>query len=135
MECEHARSLTSLRLDGELSQFEQALVRAHVGRCAACAEFERCLDALTSEIRREPLQRPARAPMLERRRRTGRRALQICAAVATVAVAAALGSLAGSLASPGRATELTAPEVVRVASDSTGATVRPGTRLQPPIAV
>jgi predicted anti-sigma-YlaC factor YlaD len=44
VECDHARARVSLALDGELSQVEQALLRAHVGRCAACAEFERCLQ-------------------------------------------------------------------------------------------
>jgi predicted anti-sigma-YlaC factor YlaD len=136
MECERARSRASLGLDGELSQVEQALLRAHVGRCASCAGFERDLDALTLEIRRAPLQRPARMAMPERRRSTGRRrVLQVGAAAAAVAVAAALGSLAGSLASPNRATERTASAVVRVASLSTVGIARPGTRLQPPVAL
>jgi predicted anti-sigma-YlaC factor YlaD len=62
-ECERARSRASLGLDGELSQVEQALLRRHIVRCASCAEFERRLVALTLEIRRAPLQRPARAAM------------------------------------------------------------------------
>jgi len=135
MECERARSRVSLGLDGELSQVEQALLRAHIGRCASCAGFERNLAALTLEIRRAPLQRPARAALPDRRRSTGRRVLQVGAAAAAVAIAAALGSLAGSLTSPSHATERTANAVVRVASLSTVGIARPGTRLQPPVAL
>jgi ferric-dicitrate binding protein FerR (iron transport regulator) len=98
-ECERARTWVSLGLDGELSQVEQALLRAHVGRCARCAAFARDVDGLTQEIRTAPLQRPLRAGMPARRRSTGMRALQLGAAAAAVAIAAGLGSLAGSLSS------------------------------------
>jgi hypothetical protein len=135
MECERARARASLELDGELSQVEQALLRAHVGRCVLCAGFERELDALTLEIRRAPLQRPARTGMPGRRRSTGRRVLRVGALAAAVAIAAALGSLAGSLSSSDRAGDRAAFRVVRVASLSTVATARPGTRLQPPVAI
>ena len=134
-ECERARSRASLGLDGELSQVEQALLRRHIVRCASCAEFERRLDTLTLEIRRAPLQRPARAAMPDRRRSTGRRVLQVCAVAAAVAIAAAFGSLAGSLTSPQHAAERTAPAFVRVAKLPAVATTRPGTRLPQPIAV
>jgi hypothetical protein len=127
MECERARLRVSLRLDGELSQLGQALLRAHVGRCALCAEFDRDLDALTLEIRRAPLLRPSRATLPVRRRSTGRRVLQVSVA--------ALGSLVGSHSSPDRAGDETAVQVVSGTSLSTVATARPGTRLHPPLAV
>ena len=96
-ECERARSWVSLGLDGELSELEQALLRAHVGRCATCAGFERDADALTRELRGAPLERPVVAGMPQRRRSAGMRVLQVSAAAAAVALAAGLGSLAGSL--------------------------------------
>ena len=99
MECERARLRASLGLDGELSQVEQALLRAHVGRCAACAGFIGAAAALTQELRTAPLQRLSGAVVPVRRRRTGRHTLQLGAAAAAVAVAAGLGSLAGSLTS------------------------------------
>ena len=34
--CERAREWASLRLDGELSQFESAMLESHLARCAAC---------------------------------------------------------------------------------------------------
>ena len=134
-ECERARSRASLGLDGELSQVERALLRRHIVRCASCAEFACRLDTLTLEIRRAPLQRPARAAMPDRRRSTGRRVLQVCAVAAAVAIAAAFGSLAGSLESPDNAAQRRAPSLVRVAKLPAVATVRPGTRLPQPIAV
>jgi predicted anti-sigma-YlaC factor YlaD len=96
--CERVRSLVSLGLDGELSQIEQAALRAHVGRCAACAEFALDLEALTTELRTAPLERPAVAHM-PARRRSALRTLQVAAAVAAVVLAAGMGSLAGSLTS------------------------------------
>jgi predicted anti-sigma-YlaC factor YlaD len=98
-ECERARSWVSLAFDDELSEIEQASLRAHVGRCAACAGFEHDMDALTRTLRAAPLQRPAVEAMLPRRRSAAVRVLQISAAAAAVVVAAGLGSLAGSLSS------------------------------------
>ena len=96
MECEYARARASLALDGELSQVERAHLRAHVGRCTQCAAYARDLDGLTQELRAAPLQRPhGRAPA--RRRRPRARRLQLGLVAAVVALAAGLGSLAGSL--------------------------------------
>ena len=98
-DCERARTWSSLELDGELSQVELALLRAHIGRCATCVEFARDLDGLTQELRTTPLLRPLVAAVPERRRSTGMRTLQLGAAAAAIAIAAGLGSLAGSLIS------------------------------------
>ena len=131
-ECERARSWASLGLDGELSHFEEALLRAHVGRCAACAEFERDLRGLAEALRRAPLEQPTTVVMPVARRSTGRRALQLSAAAAAVAIAAVLGSLAGSLSSPEPARTTASPtaamRALRVAE--LRPTVLPGTRLQ-----
>ena len=97
VECERARRRVSLGLDGQLSEVEQAMLRAHVGRCAACAGFARDVDALTRELRAAPLERPTVAGVPLRRRSVGMRMLQVGAAAALVACAAGLGSLAGSL--------------------------------------
>ena len=96
-ECERAHSWVSLGLDEELSEVEQALLRAHVGCCAACAGFALDVDALTRELRTAPLARPSAVGMPQRRRSAGTPLLQVGAAAAAVAIAAGLGSLAGSL--------------------------------------
>jgi predicted anti-sigma-YlaC factor YlaD len=96
MECERTRARASLALDGELSQVERAHLRAHVGRCTDCAAYARDLDGLTQELRAAPLQRPhGRVPA--RRRRPAARRLRLGLVAAVVAIAAGLGSLAGSL--------------------------------------
>ena len=117
-ECERARLWVSVGIDGELSELERASLRSHVGRCAACAEFQQEAAALTRELRAAP-----RLPVsiavgvdsgstvvveLSRRRRATVRALQACAAAAAVAVAAGLGSLVGSVSSPGPTTATSA---------------------------
>jgi anti-sigma factor RsiW len=116
----------SLALDGELSEIERVSLRAHVGRCAACAAFEGDMGALTMELRGAPLVSLATADAgglaapvtLPRRRSTAVRVLQISAAAAAVVLAAGLGSLAGSLSSGGAPTATT---VARTAGGNLGA--------------
>src|SRR3954471_11181914 len=132
-EGERARSWASLGVDGELSQFGQAQLRAHVGRCAACAAFAQNLDTLAGELRRAPLEQPTTVVMPVARRSTARRALQLGAAAAAVAIAASLGSLAGSLSSrepaSTSASTLHFPmQALRVAALRPA--ILPGTRLQ-----
>jgi len=134
-ECERARKRTSLGLDGELSQVEQALLRAHVGRCPQCAGFAHDLGALTHGIRATPLRRPRTPGMPVRRRSSGMRPLQLIAAAAAIIVAAGLGSLAGSLSSGSpshrSASVLSSPRALRSATPSAFRSPRlPGTRLQ-----
>jgi predicted anti-sigma-YlaC factor YlaD len=151
-ECERARLWVSLSLDGELSEIEQVSLRAHVGRCAACAAFEHDVDALTVELRNAPLVPPATAvtggravPIaLPRRRSTAMRVLQISAAAAAVVLAAGLGSLAGSLSSGGTPTATT---VARTAGGNLGARIDrgivamapaqklPASRIRPTVAI
>jgi hypothetical protein len=130
VECEGARRWASLALDGELSQVEQALLRAHVGRCVACAVFSHDLDGLTRELRAAPRTQP-RLSVPARRRNTGMRALQLGAAAAAIAIAAGLGSLAGSLTarSPAPAVRSVSLQSLRVAFVPGTPAARPGTRL------
>jgi predicted anti-sigma-YlaC factor YlaD len=99
VECERARAWVSLELDSELSEVEEALLRAHVGCCAACAAFERDVEGLTQELRTTRPQRPVATRASLHRRRAARRTLQLGTAAAVVAIAAGFGSLAGSLTS------------------------------------
>jgi predicted anti-sigma-YlaC factor YlaD len=97
-ECERVHALVSLGLDGELSPVGEAALRAHVGRCAACAEFALDLEALTQELRTAPPEVHAVA-QVSARRRSALRTLQLGVAAAAIIVAAGVGSLAGSLSS------------------------------------
>jgi predicted anti-sigma-YlaC factor YlaD len=101
-DCERTRARVSLSLDGELSEIEQVSLRAHVGRCAECSGFERDLSALTKALRAAILERPAVGARLPHRRSTSVRVLQTSAVAAAVVLAAAFGTLAGSLSSTDR---------------------------------
>jgi predicted anti-sigma-YlaC factor YlaD len=89
--CERARFWASLRLDGELSELEGALLDAHLARCDACRELAAGFDASTAALRSTPLQRVA--PVALGVPRSPRRLL------ASIAVAAVLvlGVIAGGL--------------------------------------
>ncbi len=92
--CERARSQVSLRLDGELSQFEEAKLRVHLVHCPACRAYQTDLVAFTSELRSaalEPLERPIALP---RRRHVSLSQLQVGVAAFLVA-AVGLGSALG----------------------------------------
>jgi anti-sigma factor RsiW len=94
-QCERARECASLRLDGELSEFEQALLVAHLARCEPCRSFASELEAVTEHVRTTPLARldqPIALP--SRRRLLTRRPVEVAAAAAlmltTLGVAGAL---------------------------------------------
>jgi anti-sigma factor RsiW len=95
--CERVRFQASLELDGELSQFERAMLTAHVARCEACRAYQDDLLALTRHMRTTPLELLTSPIVLPRRRRAVARPLQF-AALAAVVVATA-GSAAGLLES------------------------------------
>ena len=87
--CERAREWVSLRLDGELSELESALLEAHLNRCAPCAAFAADVEGATLELRSAPLERLEQPVVLPLRRpaRTVR-VVQLGAAAALVAAAA-----------------------------------------------
>src|SRR5918911_902245 len=94
-QCERARECASLRLDGELSEFEQALLVAHLARCEPCRSFANELESITNHVRSTPLARleqPVAVP--SRRRLVTRRPVEVAAVAALMLVA--LG-IAGSL--------------------------------------
>src|SRR5439155_23151048 len=89
--CARARFWVSLRLDGELSELEGALLEAHLARCADCAAFAAGSDAATIVLRGAPLE--LTAPVVVRVPRPGKRVLAMVTAAALVGAAAVLGAL------------------------------------------
>lgn len=90
--CERAREWASLQLDGELSELERSMLRAHTRRCEACSAYVLEVGAITETLRRTelvPVPHPIALPL---RRSFGwvNRALQ-----AGVATAAVVGITAG----------------------------------------
>jgi predicted anti-sigma-YlaC factor YlaD len=89
--CERARFWASLRLDGELSELEGALLDAHIAGCAGCRAVADGFAASTTALRSASLKRVA--PVVVQLPRSPRRLL------ATIAVAAVLvlGVIAGGI--------------------------------------
>jgi predicted anti-sigma-YlaC factor YlaD len=94
--CDRAREYSSRSLDGELSDFERALLETHLERCDACRAYAVELAEIVTRLRLEPLEALPHPVSLPSRRRVRARALQGAAAVAAAAVAATAG-LVGSL--------------------------------------
>jgi anti-sigma factor RsiW len=94
--CERARQWTSLRLDSELSELEEALLDSHLVRCADCRSYAAETTSIADAIRLAPLER-LDAPVLISVPRSARRIHVVAAAVTCVLVllAAAAGSLLG----------------------------------------
>jgi hypothetical protein len=97
--CARARSWASLRLDGEISELEAALLDAHLARCADCAAYASSSSAATAALREAPLElvEPVAIPT----QRPGRHAFALAAGAALVGVAALLGALGDGSRSDG----------------------------------
>lgn len=98
--CDRARTYASLRLDGELSDFENALLEAHLESCGACRAFAGDVIALTAHLRSAELERLPRPLELPIRVRAGLRRLQLGAAAAFLVTVVGAGSLIGGVARP-----------------------------------
>ena len=90
--CERARTWASLSLDGELSELERRLMRAHLVRCAVCAAFAADVEALVTEVRTAPLEPvPASAQTQVWRLRPTAPVVRLASRAAAVVAAAAAG--------------------------------------------
>jgi anti-sigma factor RsiW len=95
--CDRAREYASLRLDGELSEFERALLASHLERCPSCRVFADDLVGLTDRLRTAPLDQPDLSLSLPRRRFVAVRSIQASAAAAAVVSVVGIGALFGML--------------------------------------
>jgi anti-sigma factor RsiW len=92
--CDRAREASSLRIDGELSEVETAMLDRHLGICAECADFDAGMRATTATLRSAAVERPSRTFAVPRRERArlsaGRRIALVAAAVVAATVAGTL---------------------------------------------
>jgi predicted anti-sigma-YlaC factor YlaD len=96
--CARARFWASLRLDGELSELETALLDAHLARCPDCAAYASGSEAAIAALRAAPLELVK--PVAVEVHRPGRRAVALVTAAALVGTAAVLGALGDGSRSP-----------------------------------
>jgi predicted anti-sigma-YlaC factor YlaD len=99
--CDRARAGVSLRLDDEISELENALLDAHLKRCAACSEFEDSVRGAVLLLRAQPFEQVEQvehpisiAGLRKRSFRPGVVARVAAVAVAAVGVTAVLGTQA-----------------------------------------
>ena len=124
-ECDRARQWASLLLDGELSEFEHALLDGHLAGCASCSAFRADIANATRELRAAPLESLPRPIHLRGIRRARLRFAPAAAALAVAAVG--LGSIL-------TAAQVRAPQAGnQTHSDSGGASLmsRPNAGVDP----
>ena len=112
-DCDRARELASRRLDGDLTEFDLGLLRAHLDECAACAEVAAAMGEVTERVRTAVPMDPAPPDVVahmhvpaqaidiqaerQLRRRPARRTRHRIAATAVAITAAAAAAGAGAL--------------------------------------
>jgi predicted anti-sigma-YlaC factor YlaD len=115
--CERARSWASLRVDGELSELESALLDAHLGRCEPCRAFARGAEGVAAALASARLERPVQLALVVPRSR--RLAIAVRTTVATCSVAAAaIAAVLVGLGGPNAATRTVRPVAMVTASDT-----------------
>jgi len=85
--CDRAREYASRSFDGELSDFERALLESHLERCEPCRLYSSELEEIVSQLREAPLEKLPHPVALPSRSRVRARALQVGVAAAAAAVA------------------------------------------------
>jgi anti-sigma factor RsiW len=89
--CARARFWASLRIDGELSELEGALLDAHLVRCADCSALAEGFTASAVALRSAPLLRVA--PVALDLPRSSRRLLALIAVAAVLVLGAVTGGV------------------------------------------
>lgn len=95
-QCRRCREWVSVELDSPLSQFEQALMRRHLSRCADCASFAADVRGATALLRTAEAV-PLPAPLALHLPRSAGQLLARTGMVAAVAAAAAAAVLTNGL--------------------------------------
>ena len=68
-DCAQAREGVSARLDGELSEHENARLDMHLRGCAECRAYAGEVETITAGLRATPLERPEIRVIMPHRRR------------------------------------------------------------------
>jgi predicted anti-sigma-YlaC factor YlaD len=101
--CDRAREWVSLRLDDEISELEDALLEAHLRRCAACREYEASVRGAVVALRARPLERMDQPIVVSRRRRAPLRPAAVARVAAVVAAVVGVTTVLSTQAAKGPA--------------------------------
>ena len=115
--CERARAWVSLRLDDEISELEEALLDAHLRRCAACREFEASVRGAVVALRAQPLEQIDHPVVVFGRRRLNMRPGAVGSVAAAVAAVVGVTTVLSTQATKRPATPTPAPVPTAVVRD------------------
>ena len=96
MDCRLAREQVSLKLDGGLSEFEQAALDAHLAGCGDCRAYAASTTDMTAQLRATPFEQP-RFPVVLPHRSRVRVPLRTAQAAAAAAAVAIIGFTAAGI--------------------------------------
>ncbi len=94
--CDRARAWVSLRLDGEISELEEAFLESHLRRCADCREYETTVRGAVLALRAEPLERMEHPVLVTRPRRVDLRPVSVARVAAAVAAVVGMTAVLGT---------------------------------------
>jgi predicted anti-sigma-YlaC factor YlaD len=115
--CDRARAWVSLRLDDEISEFEDALLNAHLRRCAACREFESSVRGAVLALRAQPLERVEHPVVVAGRRRIAVRPAAVARVAAVVAAVVGVSTVVSMQATKGPTSHAPTPAPAAVTTD------------------
>ena len=115
--CERACRWASLRVDGELSELESALLDEHLGRCRSCRVFARGIEDVAAALAAARLERPAPLALVIPRRRRPQPVLR-SAAAATLVAAAGIAAVVSGVAAYGQSASAAKPVAMVQGVDS-----------------
>ncbi len=99
--CDRARAWASLRLDDEISELEDALLTAHLKRCAACREFEESVRGSVLMLRAQPVELIDNPVVVSGRRRLHVRPTAVARVAAVVAAVVGVTAVLSTQAAKG----------------------------------
>jgi predicted anti-sigma-YlaC factor YlaD len=115
--CERARAWVSLRLDDEISELEEALLEAHLHRCAACREFEASVRGAVVALRAQPLEEIDHPVIVSGRRRLPVRRGAVASVAAVAAAVVGVSTVLSTQASKSPSTHVPTQLPAAVATD------------------
>ena len=117
--CDRARASASLRLDGEISELEEAFLDSHLRRCAACREYEASVRGAVRMLREQPLAELRHPVVVAGRKRIPVRPAAVARVAAVVAAVVGVATVLGTQSGKQPATpSATTPPVVATDDNS-----------------